>query len=106
MKLSIGIPAYNVEKYIVSCLTSVVKQDLSFSDYEIIIVNDGSTDATLVKVIEFAKDYPNFVIISKENEGPGISRNVCIEKAQGEYIWFIDSDDTIKENFLSHSTSR
>lgn len=98
MKLSIGIPAYNVEKYIVPCLTSVVKQDLSFSDYEIIVVNDGSTDTTLEKVIEFAKDYPNFVIISKENEGPGMARNACIEKAQGEYIWFIDSDDTIKEN--------
>lgn len=100
MKLSIIIPAYNVEKYIVSCLTSVTKQDLSLSDYEIIVLNDGSTDATLEKVVEFAKDYPNFVIINKSNEGLGATRNRGIDKARGKYIIFLDSDDTITENSI------
>lgn len=100
MKISIIIPAYNVEKYIKLCLNSVVKQDLPFSDYEIIVVNDGSTDSTYSMVVDFAKDYSNFVIINKANEGLGATRNCGIDKARGKYILFLDSDDTIIENSI------
>lgn len=100
MKISIGIPAYNVEKYIEDCLSSTVKQDLPFSDYEVIVANDGSTDATYSRIVDFAKNYPNFIIIDKVNEGPGAARNACLDRASGEYIVFIDSDDTITENCL------
>lgn len=101
MKISIIIPAYNVEKYIDSCLTSLVRQDLPLSEYEIIVINDGSTDSTYNKVVGFAKNYPNFVIIDKKYEGPGLTRNKGLEIARGEYVIFIDSDDTIMENCLS-----
>lgn len=101
MKISIIIPAYNVEKYIEPCLTSVVKQDLPFSDYEIIVLNDGSTDSTHSKIVSFAKDYTNFVIIDKANEGLGTTRNRGVDAASGEYVMFLDSDDTILENCLA-----
>lgn len=101
MKISIIIPAYNVEKYIDSCLTSVVRQDLPLSDYEIVIVNDGSTDSTYTKIVDFAKNYPNIVIINKSNEGLGATRNRGLDESCGEYVMFLDSDDTIMENCLA-----
>lgn len=101
MKISVAIPAYNVEKYIESCLTSVVRQDLPSSDYEILVVNDGSTDSTLSKIVDFAKKYRNIVVLDKKNEGLSATRNLCIDKACGEYLLFLDSDDTIVENCLA-----
>ena len=100
MKLSIIIPVYNVEEYIDECLNSV--KDLKELDYEIVIVNDGSTDNSLSKIIEFEKSYNgNLKIINQENKGLSGARNTGIKNSSGDYIFFLDSDDfIIKEKFI------
>lgn len=101
MKLSIIIPVYNVEKYIARCLDSVLKQDIAHSEYEIIVVNDGSPDNSTTIVAEYEKKYSNIKHHIKENGGPSSARNEGIELATGDYIWFVDADDTIKTNCLN-----
>lgn len=100
MKLSIIIPVYNVEKYLEACLLSCVKQDIPISDYEIIVVNDGSPDNSFAIAGRMAKEYSNIRVISQENLGLSGARNTGIKHAIGEYIWFVDSDDVIRENCL------
>ena len=90
-KISVIIPVYNVEKYLRECLDSVVKQTLD--DIEIICINDGSTDNSLNILKEYASNDARFVIIDKENTGQGDSRNIGMDRATGEYIAFLDSDD-------------
>jgi len=92
IKVSVVVPAYNVEKYLGKCLDSLVEQTLK--DIEIIVVNDGSTDGTKNILEEYAKKYPKKIkAFNIKNSGPGGSRNFGISKASGEYIGFIDSDD-------------
>ena len=98
--LSIIVPVYNTEKYLETCLESLLNQDIDKSMYEIICINDGSTDGSLAILQEYAKNYDNIVLIDKENEGVSIARNVGIEKAQGDYIWFIDADDWVARQCL------
>lgn len=95
MKLSIILPAYNVENYIDTCLESMLNQDLDSENYEIIAVNDGSTDSTLQHLKDFQQGNINIKIISQENRGLSAARNRGVKEAVGEYIWFIDSDDMI-----------
>ena len=95
MKLSIVIPVYNLAQYIEKCLNSILNQP--FKDYEIICVNDGSTDNSL-EILNRFKD--KITIIDKENEGSGVARNVGIDRAQGEYIFFVDGDDWLEDNVL------
>ena len=106
MFLSIIIPVYNAEAYIGQCLDSLLRQDIS--DYEILCVNDGSTDGSLSVLQEYARMYDNIVIISKENGGVVSARNAGLESARGEFIWFVDADDLIRENCLGklHALSR
>ncbi len=93
-KVSIIIPVYNVEKYIAKCLDSLVKQTLS--DIEIIVVNDGSPDNSQKIIDKYVKKYPNIVkSYIKENGGQGSARNYGLEKATGEYIGYVDSDDYV-----------
>lgn len=99
--LSLIIPVYNVEKYIKSCLDSIFSQDTDLDMYEVIIVNDGTPDNSMVIVDEFANKYNNITIINQENQGLSAARNAGITIARGEYIWFIDSDDTISPNILN-----
>ncbi len=94
-KISIIVPVYNVKKYLSKCLDSLINQTLK--DIEIICVNDGSTDNSLDILNEYAKKDERIVVINKENSGPGASRNLGIEKATGEYIQFVDSDDWIEK---------
>lgn len=96
MKLSIIIPVYKVEPYIDKCLNSVVNQTIGQEDYEIIIVDDGSPDNSILIANEYAKRFKNIKIITQANSGLSVTRNVGIENAQGEYIWCIDSDDWIE----------
>ena len=98
--LSIIVPVYNTEKYIENCLDSLLEQDIDKSVYEIICVHDGSTDGSLQILKEYAEKYDNIVLIDKSNEGVSIARNLGLEKAQGKYIWFIDSDDWIARDCL------
>jgi glycosyltransferase involved in cell wall biosynthesis len=99
-KLSIIIPVYNVEKYIGRCIESCLKQDIPLDDYELLIVDDGSLDKSMDVVRRYAQQYQNIRMFQQSNAGPSIARNRGIREAQGEYIWFIDSDDDIKENSL------
>ena len=100
MKLSIIIPMFNAENYISRCLNSVVDQNLSNNEYEIIIINDGSTDNSLKTCQEFTIKHSNIKIISTENLGQSSARNTGIQISKGKYIYFIDSDDYIATNSL------
>ena len=102
-KLSILIPAYNVERWLPRCLNSILSQVKD--DIEIVIVDDGSTDTTLQCANEFAEKWNDIRVFSKHNEGVGAARNYLLDKACGEFIWFIDSDDYIAEGALRHILS-
>ena len=97
-KVSVIIPVYNVEKYLEKCLKSVCSQTLR--DIEIICVNDCSPDNSLEILQEYASKEERIKIINfEQNQGVSIARNEAIKVAQGEYIAFCDSDDTISLNF-------
>ena len=102
MILSIIIPIYNVEPYIKKCLLSCICQkDVSNREYEIILVNDGTKDNSMEIVKEIMDSHPDSVpvkIINQKNMGLSAARNTGIENSQGEYIWFVDSDDWIDED--------
>lgn len=104
MKVSVIIPAYNAEKYLVETLESVVHQTLD--DYEIIVVNDGSKDNTINILREYEDKYPNLNVIDKENEGVSAARNDGIERAKGEYLFFFDSDDILELDALESLYNR
>ncbi|GHT51946.1 hypothetical protein AGMMS49982_10840 [Bacteroidia bacterium] len=97
--LSIIVPVYNVEKYIEKCLDSLLNQDLA--DYEIIAINDGSTDGSSNILEKYALKQDNIIVVNQENKGPGGARNTGLKKAKGEYLMFVDSDDYIEPNSLS-----
>ena len=97
-KISMVIPVFNTEEYLVECLESILLQP--YSDYEIILVDDGSTDGSLSICEEYAAKYSNISAIHLENNGPSIARNTGMLSASGQYIMFIDSDDTILNDCL------
>jgi glycosyltransferase involved in cell wall biosynthesis len=102
MKLSVIIPNYNDAKYIPQCLDSIINQKLKSDEFEIIMVNDGSTDNSLEVIQNYAKKYSEYkiIIIDKENEGVSVARNTALKIAKGKNIYFADSDDYIAENTL------
>ncbi len=103
MKVSLIIPVYNVEDFITRCLASVEKQ--TYKNLEVIIVNDGSTDSSAQVINSFACRNSNFKVYTIENRGLGGARNYGIEKATGEYVVFLDSDDYIAENCIERFVS-
>lgn len=99
MKFSIIVPVYNVEKYLRKCLDSIINQ--TYSDYEVIVVNDGSPDNSGVIIEEYKEKYPNKIkAYNKENGGLSDARNFGMQYTTGDYVIFVDSDDYIKENML------
>jgi len=94
-KLSIVIPNYNNEKFIGLCIKSILNQ--SFDDYEIFVIDDGSCDKSLEIIESLAKDNKKITIISQFNQNASIARNKGLEKASGEYIYFIDGDDYLND---------
>lgn len=98
MKISVIIPVYNTEKYLKQCLDSVLSQELS--DYEIICINDGSTDSSYKILNEYASIYKKIKLINIKNSGVSAARNIGLKYAEGEYILFVDSDDWIEPNSL------
>lgn len=99
--ISLILPAYNVEKYIETCVQSCEQQDLPKESYEIVIVNDGSTDDTPEIIRTLSVTYSNIKVVSQQNQGLSMARNNGFKEATGKYIWFIDSDDIIAINCLS-----
>ena len=105
-KLSIIIPAYNAEQYIKPCLDSILQNSKeSLSKTEIIVVNDGSTDNTL-KILESYNQYKNIKIHTTKNKGVSAARNLGISLAKGDWITFIDADDTISDHFVDKNIPR
>lgn len=99
MKLSVIIPVYNVEKYLRRCIESVLLP--GGADYEIIIVNDGSTDSSPAIAREYAEKYPALIrLISTPNGGLGHARNTGLDAASGDYVLFLDSDDRLSPGAL------
>ncbi len=96
--ISIIVPCYNVEKYIVRCLESLVNQTIGIEKLEIILVNDASPDSTLSYLLEYERKYPDSIIVidCKENRRQGGARNIGLTYATGDYIGFVDSDDFVE----------
>lgn len=96
-KISVIIPVYNAERHLINCIKSVLNQDISqdfLEDVEIVLINDGSSDKSEKIIKKFASQYPTIIkYFTKENTGVADTRNLGIEKATGEYILFLDSDD-------------
>lgn len=99
-RVSVIVPVYNVEKYLKKCLDSLVAQTMPSSDFEVLLVNDGSTDSSLQICEEYAKSNNIFKIFTKENEGLSATRNLAVSNAHGKYMLYLDSDDRITENTL------
>lgn len=98
--LSIVVPVYNVEQYVEKCLTSLLEQNLSQDNYEILVINDGSKDNSLSIVESVASNYKNIRVFTQENRGLSGARNTGLQHARGNYVWFVDSDDWIEANCL------
>jgi len=96
MKISIIIPVYNAEQYLNKLIESIFVQ--TYKNYEIIIINDGSTDNSLEVIKKLSKDNNKIKCITIENSGPGIARRRGFEEAEGDLLFFIDSDDYIPNN--------
>ncbi|WP_416353468.1 glycosyltransferase family 2 protein [Agrilactobacillus fermenti] len=102
--VSIIVPVYNVQSYLQQCITSLKNQD--YSNYEVIIVDDGSTDNSRQILKNEVTDLSNFVLIlESENHGQAYARNIGLDKAKGDYILFVDSDDYVREDFVKSSVA-
>ncbi len=101
MVFSIIIPVYNIEKYIGECIESVLNQ--TFTDFELILIDDGSTDHSLDVIKQYQNTDARIILIHQDNAGPGSARNAGIRQARGEYIVFFDGDDfLVKKDALAH----
>lgn len=97
--ISVVVPVYNVKNYLKRCLESIIAQD--YANYEVILVDDGSTDGSGVICDLYSQKYSNFTVVHKKNGGLSSARNASFPYIHGKYITFIDSDDWIEHNMLS-----
>ncbi|MCU9612327.1 glycosyltransferase family 2 protein [Caldibacillus lycopersici] len=98
MKISIVVPVYNAEEYLEVCFRSIIKQ--TFFNWELLVVNDGSTDSSCEICEYFSNKDKRIKIIQSNNQGPGIARNIGMSYATGDYLMFMDSDDYLEHNSL------
>lgn len=96
--ISILVPVYNVERYLARCIESILAQ--TFSDYEVVLVNDGSTDNSGLLCDRYAEKHDCIRVIHQKNAGLAEVRNVSLAAARGEYVTFVDSDDAIEPEYL------
>ncbi len=99
-ELSVVVPVYNVEDYLRECLDSLLAQSLA--NLEVVCVDDGSTDSSLPILQEYADADPRVVVLTQPNSGQGMARNVGVAAARGEFLTFVDSDDTVPEGAFEH----
>lgn len=104
-KLSIIIPVYNVERYIKRCLDSIFNQNVVENLFEVIIVNDGTLDNSIEIIKTYLPIHQNITLINQKNQGLSMARNNGFERATGDYVWFVDSDDWLIEGGLRHIIS-
>lgn len=98
MKFSIIIPVYNSAPFLEKCLDSLLNQE--YKDYEIIVIDDGSTDGSYSIGLSYQQKYHNIHVLHQNNSGPSAARNKGLSMAQGEYILFVDSDDSVSEDYF------
>ncbi len=96
--ITVVVPCYNNEKYLPKCIESILNQ--TYSNLEIILVNDGSTDNSIAVINEYAKKDKRIVVIDQKNQGVSVARNTAIDIAKGEYLSFVDSDDIISLDYF------
>ena len=96
--ISVIVPVYNVEEYLEECLESIRQQ--TFTDIEVILVNDGSTDSSKEICERFCQADNRFKLINQENQGQSVARNRGVKESVGHFIMFVDSDDVINTNVL------
>lgn len=103
MFLSFILPAYNVESFLNRCIDSIYSQNLKTDDFEVIIVNDGSSDKTgeIAESLLQSGKYSNLSVVHQKNMGLSGARNTGLSCAKGNYVWFVDSDDWLNENSIS-----
>ncbi len=98
--ISVIVPVYNVEKFLVACIKSLISQD--YKNYEIILVDDGSTDQSARMCDDYVKKYQNISVVHQKNHGLAHARNTGIKQAQGDFLTFVDSDDDVESDYLSY----
>lgn len=103
LQISIVVPIYNVEKYLCRCLKSIIAQ--TFTSWECILVDDGSTDNSYSICQKYAAIDSRFKVLHKKNKGVSSARNAGLDEVQGKYVCFIDSDDWVSSQYLSHMYS-
>ena len=96
--ISVIVPVYNVERYLEECLNSIQQQ--SYTDIEVILVNDGSTDHSKTICERYCEEDSRFYFLNQTNQGQSVARNVGVAASKGEFIAFVDSDDIIQKNYL------
>ena len=96
--ISIIVPVYNVEEYLEECIESIRQQ--TFTDFEVILVNDGSTDYSKEICEEYCRKDSRFRLMNQANQGQSIARNRGVKESLGEYIMFVDSDDVVSLGLL------
>lgn len=99
MRVSVLVPAYNVENYISQCLESICNQ--TYRDLEIVVIDDGSKDSTFATVTRFAETDDRIIAITRENKGVAATRNELLDRATGDFVLFVDSDDWIEPDMIS-----
>lgn len=100
MRLSILIPVYNAEQYLGRCLDSLLDQNIPYTDYEILLRDDGSTDSSSEVIDSYMNKAPNIKVVNDTNKGAYVQRNLLIEQATGDYIYLMDADDYLLRNSL------
>ena len=96
--ISIIIPCYNLEEYIERCIGTILRQNYNKEKYELIFVIDQCTDCTERIIREQLEQFQNLQLVYSSHRSPGLSRNIGLEIARGEYVWFIDGDDYLVDN--------
>ena len=102
--ISIIVPVYNLEQYVETFVKSLKEQ--TYSNIEVVIVNDGSTDSSLDKINQYTNNDARFIIISKENQGVSLARKTGIEGSNGQYITFLDADDILMPEVIEKMVDR
>lgn len=98
IRISYVVPAFNAEDYLSMCLDSLLSQSLDESEFEILVINDGSTDSTPLIAAAYAERFVSIKLITQVNKGLAETRNIGLMNASGRYIWFIDADDYVIDN--------
>lgn len=94
------VPVYNTEAFVLQCLQSIINQGLDTNQYEVLVVDDGSTDSSRAIVEKFAGEHPQVRLLVQANSGVSAARNLALDNARGRYLMFLDSDDCIREEVI------